>query len=472
MLEEQTEHHLYNTMHIHLISIGGAIMHNLAICLAKKGHKITGSDDEIFEPSLSRLKKHNLLPNYIGYNPDIINKSIDLVILGMHAKNDNPELQKALSLKIPVVSFPEFIVQQSLNKKRIVISGSHGKTTITSMVMHVLKKERIKFDYLVGAELEGFDTTVDFFEDSQIAIYEGDEYLASAIDTRPKFHIYKPHIGVINGISWDHANVFPDFNIYKKQFADFLDNIIDNGYVIYNENDNNVKEIINKTSKNIIKIPYKEHPHKYFDKKCYLTTKNDKYPLNIFGSHNMINISAAFEVCKLLGISEESFYNHISTFKGAQKRLQLVATSKTKNLFFDFAHSPSKLKATIKAVKELYPDYILIAIFELYTYSSLNKDFLPEYNNSMQDADFPIIFYLSKNHLKKNLEPFSIDFIKQSFNDTRLKVITDKEEIINFIKSFKNKNKINMLLMSSGNFDKLDINKIITELELNKITKN
>lgn len=459
-------------MRIHLISIGGAIMHNLAISLAKKGHKISGSDDEIFEPSLSRLKKFNLLPEYQGFNPDIIDKSIDLIILGMHAKKDNPELQKALSLNIPVISFPEFMFKQAINKKRIVITGSHGKTTVTSMIMHVLKNENIKFDYLVGAELEGFETTVDFFDDSEFAIYEGDEYLTSALDQRPKFLLYKPHVAVINGISWDHANVFPEFELYRNQFVELINNIEEDGCVVFNETDKNVKEVVNTSRRKIKKIAYGTHPYFYENGVCYILKNGDKYPLNIFGAHNMINISAALEVCKLLGIEEERFYHHISTFKGAKKRLQLIGKSATKNLFLDFAHSPSKLKATINAVKELYPDYKLVAIFELYTYSSLNKDFLPEYKNSMKDADFPVIFYLPENHKKKNLEPFSNEFIKKSFNDERINIINCKNELIEYLLNLSNKSSLNILMMSSGNFGNVDIEQILSDLNLNKISNS
>jgi len=446
-------------MRIHFISIGGSAMHSLAIALKQKGYCITGSDDEIFEPSRSRLANHGLLPSHIGWFPEKISKDTDAIVLGMHARNDNPELHRAKELGIKIYSYPEYIYEQTKNKTRVVVGGSHGKTTITSMIMHVLKTAGKKFDYMVGAQIEGFDNMVSLSDDTNLAIFEGDEYLTSPIDPRPKFHLYKPHIAVISGIAWDHINVFPTLEQYSKQFEIFVDTIEPNGHLVYCANDENVVRIVSQANEAIKKIPYTAHPHHVNIEKTYLNTPNGELELKVLGSHNMENISAAKAVCTLLGVSEDQFYSSISSFCGAAKRLQLIQKSETTDVYLDFAHAPSKVKATIKALKETYPYRKLVACLELHTFSSLNPNFWDEYKNTMCAADIPIVYYNPKTLEHKKLPPLAEATVKEKFNCSNLTIFTNSQDLQKFLTEHFWDN-TNLLLMSSGNFSGLDIKRI------------
>lgn len=452
-------------MRIHLIAIGGSAMHNLALALHTKGYKVSGSDDEIFEPSKSRLAAKGLLPNNIGWNADRITPDIDAVILGMHARSDNPELIKAQELGLKIYSYPEYIYEQTKNKIRVVIGGSHGKTTITSMILHVLKKCNIDCDYLVGAQLEGFDTMVKLSHEAKIAIIEGDEYLASPIDRRPKFHLYHPNIAVISGIAWDHINVFPTFENYVAQFEKFIELIESNGTLIFCENDEILVNIVKKSTNNSIqRIGYGIPKHSIENGITYIyNSQHKKIPLKIFGNHNLMNLEAARNVCKALEISEDDFNNAIQSFKGAAKRLEYVAGNNHFAVYKDFAHSPSKLKATTSAVKQQFPNRKIIACMELHTFSSLNENFLNEYNESMNTADEAIVYYNPNTIAHKKLKAITEEQVKAAFNNKDLKVYTNSIELFQFLKEKKWENSI-LLLMSSGNFDGVDINKFGEEL--------
>ncbi len=452
-------------MHIHLIAIGGSAMHNLALALHSKGYHVTGSDDEIFEPSKSRLAAKGLLPTSIGWDENRITKDIDAVILGMHARSDNPELIKAQELGLKIYSYPEYIYEQTKNKTRVVIGGSHGKTTITSMILHVLKQCNIDCDYLVGAQLEGFDTMVKLSHEAKIAVIEGDEYLASPIDRRPKFHLYHPNIAVISGIAWDHINVFPTFENYVEQFEKFIELIEPNGTLAYCENDEILVSTVNKSKNNTIKkIAYGIPKHEILSGITYLiNSKNEKIPLKIFGNHNLMNLKAARVVCESLGVTEKDFYNAIQSFKGAAKRLEFVAGNHHFAVYKDFAHSPSKLKATTAAVKQQFPDRKLIACMELHTFSSLNENFLNEYKGSMNTADEAIVYYNPHTIVHKKLKPISEEQVKDAFNNQNLKVYINSQELINYLEN-KSWNNSVLLLMSSGNFDGVNINKFGEQL--------
>jgi UDP-N-acetylmuramate: L-alanyl-gamma-D-glutamyl-meso-diaminopimelate ligase len=450
-------------MNYHFIAIGGSAMHNLAIALHKQGDTVTGSDDELFDPSRSRLAMYGLLPVEQGWFPQKINKGIDAIVLGMHAKADNPELKEAEKLGLTIYSYPEFLYNQSQNKTRVVIGGSHGKTTTTAMVMHVLNQNSIEFDYMVGAQLAGFDTMVKFSKSSKIAVFEGDEYLTSPIDLRPKFHLYKPHIGLITGIAWDHINVFPTFENYISQFATFVDLIQEGGSLIYFEPDKELQKIVSTGSRNLKIIPYSTHPHRIEDEKTFLITPDGEVEIAFFGEHNLQNIQGAYCVCKALGISDEQFYKAIPLFTGASKRLQLLNKSKELTIFQDFAHSPSKLKATIEAVKNQFPTKKLIACMELHTYSSLNKAFLDEYKGCMEKADEALVFYSNHAIQLKRLEPISPDMVEVAFEKSGLQVFTDSEELKKQLFFMEFKNSV-LLWLSSGNFDGLSLTEISNEL--------
>jgi UDP-N-acetylmuramate: L-alanyl-gamma-D-glutamyl-meso-diaminopimelate ligase len=451
-------------MNLHFIAIGGAAMHNIAITLHLKGNIITGSDDEIFEPSRSRLLLHGLLPPKPGWYPEKITTDTDAVILGMHARKNNPELIKALELKIKIYSFPEFLYEQTKNKKRVVIGGSHGKTTITSMIMHVLKESGMKFDYMVGSQVEGFETMADISGESEIAVFEGDEYLASPIDPRPKFHVYKPHIAVISGIAWDHINVFPTFDNYCEQFRKFTDQIEHKGSLIYFEGDPHIKKIADQLRSDIEKIPYNTHPYFVENNETWLIRNGARYKVAVFGRHNMQNISSAFKVCEKLGISKDNFYNAIQFFEGAKKRLQLIHRTNHSSVFIDFAHSPSKLKATIEAVRSQFPDRRLLACIELHTFSSLTKEFLQEYRNTMDKADIKVVFYNPETIRHKQLEMLDPGFIVKSFGDDQIKIFNDSKRLKDFLCS-GNWQDYNILLMSSGNFSGVDFREITKSLK-------
>jgi UDP-N-acetylmuramate: L-alanyl-gamma-D-glutamyl-meso-diaminopimelate ligase len=451
-------------MRVHFIAIGGSAMHNLAIALSKKGFQVSGSDDVIFEPSKSRLNKYGLLPQQEGWNADNINPELDAIILGMHARADNPELLKAQELGMKVYSYPEYIYEQSRDKKRVVIGGSHGKTTITSMILHVLNFYNKNFDYLVGAQLAGFETMVKLTDDAPVIILEGDEYLSSPIDRRPKFHLYHAHIAVLSGIAWDHINVFPTFENYNEQFALFLKTIEDNGTLIYCEQDAVLLNLVNNFKGNINKIGYEALANEVEQGVTYIKTAERNIPLNIFGNHNILNLNAARLVCRELGIADNDFFEAIKTFNGAARRLELLGKNDKSAVYKDFAHSPSKLVATIEAVKKQFPDRKLIALIELHTFSSLNKEFLEQYSGTMDGADEAIVFIDDKIFLQKKLEPYDESVVKQAFDNTRVNFFNNVEILERFLSSINYKGK-NLLLMSSGNFGGMDLD-TLTDLVL------
>ena len=439
-------------MHYHFIAIGGSAMHNLAIALHLKGDSITGSDDEIFEPSKSRLAKYNLLPSEVGWDINRIHSNIDAVILGMHARKDNPELIKAQKLGLSIYSYPEFIYEQTKDQLRIVIGGSHGKTSITSMILHVLSKNNINHNYMVGAQLEGFDCMVKLSKEAKIAVLEGDEYLSSPIDRRPKFHLYQPEIAVVSGIAWDHINVFPTFENYVEQFRIFIDKVGKSGRVIYFEDDNVLKEVVLNSSSKAIKIPYCTFPNQIKNGITYVRTEKEEIPLEIFGDHNLQNLNAAYHVCIQLGMKSVDFFSAIRSFKGASKRLELVQKNQSTAIYKDFAHSPSKLKATTSALKNQYPNRKLIACMELHTFSSLNKSFLDQYNGTMQEADLAFVYYNKKTLKHKKLDDLSADDVKKAFAGENVTVLNSSKEMVNCLLKMKWEQQ-NLLLMSSGNFD-------------------
>ncbi|MBS1916434.1 MAG: peptidoglycan synthetase [Bacteroidetes bacterium] len=447
-------------MKVHFIAIGGSVMHQLAIALHKKGYTVTGSDDEIFEPAKSNLKNEGLLPASDGWFPEKINADIDAVILGMHAKQDNPELQKAKELGLKIYSFPEYIFQESKNKTRVVVGGSHGKTTTTSMIMHVLKKTGKDFDYLVGAKLEGFPQSVNI-TNAPVIVCEGDEYPASVIEKRPKFHFLFPHIAVITGIAWDHINVFPTFDFYLEQFKIFIDKIEPGGVLIYNEKDGELENLINemeldKSLTNIKLQPYSLPGHRIKNGKTSLIIDGYESEINVFGDHNLLNANAAYFVCKQLGVDAKSFLNAIADFTGASKRLELLASNHQTNVYRDFAHAPSKVKATIEAVKQQFPDRKLIALLELHTYSSLNEQFMEQYAGAMQQADSAAVFY-SKHALElKRMPLLPREKVYEGFKKNGLVVINEKAELERWLHD-QSYNNANLLLMSSGNYDGIDI---------------
>ena len=443
-------------MRVHFIAIGGAAMHNLAIALHLKGYEISGSDDVIFEPSKSRLEKYGLLPAKMGWDVDNIQSDYDVIILGMHAQKDNPELLKAQELGLNICSYPEYIYRQSKTKTRVVIGGSHGKTTITSMILHVMRKCGRECDYLVGAQLEGFDTMVRLTDTAPVIIIEGDEYLASPIDKRPKFHIYKAHVAVISGIAWDHINVFPTFENYIDQFRKFLGTVMDGGKVIYCAEDEVLNKVINEEHSKLYKIPYGTPDYTILDGTTTLVTQDRDVVLTIFGRHNLMNLNAAKMVCNQLNISDNQFYDAISSFSGAARRLELLGKNSQTTVYKDFAHSPSKLKATIEAVKQQYPDRILIALMELHTYSSLNREFLNEYKGCMDGADQAIVFIDQHTFLQKKIEPYDEATVKSSFGNGKLKFFNNPDILVGYLHNINYRGK-NFLLMSSGNFGGIDL---------------
>lgn len=411
-------------MKIHFISIGGSVMHQLAIALKKKGYQVSGSDDEIFNPAKANLIKNDLLPARIGWSEENINATLDAVVLGMHAKADNPELKKAIELGLPVYSFPEYIYKESMDKTRVVVGGSHGKTTTTAMIMHVLKNENKHFDYLVGAGLEGFDQSVQI-TDAPLIVCEGDEYPASTIEKRPKFHFLAPHIALITGIAWDHINVFPTFENYLSQFSIFIEKIESEGFCIYNETDPVLKKLIDSTARKDIQfIPYGLPTYFIENNVTSIVIDGEKQPLQVFGAHNLLNMHAAWKACQLLNIQASAFVKAISSFKGASKRLELLAKNDQTYIYRDFAHAPSKSKATIAAVKEQFPDKKLIAVLELHTFSSLSGSFMNEYEGVMNEADFGVVFYSQHALQLKRLPALDPATIRQGFGKNHLKFLT------------------------------------------------
>ena len=443
-------------MRVHFISIGGSVMHQLAIALHRKGYRVTGTDDEIFEPAKTNLAHEGLLPEKIGWQPELITNEIDAIILGMHAKNDNPELQKAKELGLKIYSFPEYIYHESRDKKRIVVGGSHGKTTTTSMVMHVLKQLGLDFDYLVGARLEGFDQSVNITQ-APVIVCEGDEYPASAIEKKPKFHFLFPHVAILTGIAWDHINVFPTFTFYLEQFTIFINKIEEGGVLIYNESDPILKKLVAENRREDIRYqPYGVPAHSIENGKTSVTIDGISGPLRVFGNHNLMNLWAAYYACKELGVSAADFVPAIASFTGAAKRLELMASNETTHVYRDFAHAPSKVKATIEALKQQYPNRKLIGILELHTFSSLNEQFMNEYRGAMDQADDAVVFY-SKHALElKRMPDLPAEKVREGFGKTGLLVMNDKDQLWNWLREQSYTN-TNLVLMSSGNYDGLDM---------------
>ena len=442
-------------MNVHFIAIGGAAMHNLALALHHKGMQVTGSDDTIFEPSKSRLKAAGLLPTSFGWFSEKITKNLDAVVLGMHAKEDNPELLRAQELGLKIYSYPEFLYEQSKHKTRVVIGGSHGKTTITAMILHVLNYHDIEVDYMVGAQLEGFDVMVKLTDEADFMVLEGDEYLSSPIDRRPKFHLYQPNIALLSGIAWDHINVFPTFENYLNQFKIFVDSITVGGSISYNTEDPHVKSIVENSENQIRKFPYQTPKHTIEEGVTYLDTEEGPLPLEVFGAHNLNNLAGSKWICQQMGVDQDDFYEAISSFSGASKRLEKVAENANCVVYKDFAHSPSKVKATTEAVKSQYPNRPLVACLELHTYSSLNATFLEHYKGTLDAADTAVVFYSPQAVEIKKLDSVSKIQIETAFEREDLTIFTDPIPFKNFINSLKFAQKT-VLLMSSGSYGNLD----------------
>ena len=438
-------------MKAHFIAIGGSAMHNLAIALHLKGYQVTGSDDEIFDPARGRLEKYGLLPATIGWDPSRITPDLDAVVLGMHARIDNPELLKAQELGLKIYSYPEYLYEQSKDKTRVVVGGSHGKTTTTAMILHVLKHCGIEADYMVGAQLEGFECMVRLSETAKVMVIEGDEYLTSPIDRRPKFHLYKPHIAILTGIEWDHVNVFPTFEIYKEQFTRFINLIEPGGQLFYCEEEKDLGAVARAiTRQDISMTPYGP-----------MAIDPDR--LLYFGHHNMLNTKAAYHVCKALGVSDSDFIEAISSFKGASKRLELVRKNEQTAIYKDFAHAPSKVRATVRAMKEHFPDRQLVACLELHTFSSLTAEFLTQYQGTMDMADIAMVYFNPHAVAHKKLPPLTVEQVQQAFGNPNIKVYDSSQALLRSLHAMPWPGS-NLLLMSSGNFDGVDFNQLSTEL--------
>ena len=453
-------------MNIHFIAVGGSVMHNLAISLRRSGHIVSGSDDEIFEPALSALKNAEILPDKMGWDAERLHADIDAVILGMHAKADNPELLRAKELGLKIYSFPAFVAERIKNKTRVVIAGSHGKTTITSMLMHVLKRLGRNFDYLVGSKVAGFDLTVQLTDNNRLVIIEGDEYLSSALEPVPKFHLYKPNIALITGIAWDHINVFPTFENYAAQFALFVDTIEPTGKLVYNLEDSMLRQIALYSDPSVFKIPYCTPNFRASGKQTVYVHEGKQYMLSLFGQHNMQNVEGARNVCNQLGIKDDEFFEALADFTGAAKRLELIYDNEEIGLtvYRDFAHSPSKLKATTAAVKEQFANRRVLAVMELHTYSSLNKQFLQEYENCMDTADEAIVYYNAHTLAIKKLPPVAEEDVKNAFGREDIQVFTDTRDLASRLLGEAWENTV-LLLMSSGNFGGLKTDEILPAVE-------
>ncbi len=450
-------------MNVHFIAIGGSAMHNLAIALHLKGYHVTGSDDEIFDPAKSRLQRYGLLPDSYGWHPERITPDLDAIVLGMHARKDNPELLRAQELGIKIYSYPEYLYEQSKEKTRVVIGGSHGKTTTTAMILHVLQHCGVEADYMVGAQLEGFEVMVRLSETAKVMVLEGDEYLTSPIDRRPKFHLYRPHVAIVTGIEWDHINVFPTFEIYKDQFAQFINLIEPGGRLIYCNDDPEVRDVAVKNSRtDIAKQPYDVPPHEVVEGVTYLTA-HGRVPLRVFGRHNLLNMTAARYACNALGISDEQFDEAIQSFGGASKRLELVKATADCAVYKDFAHAPSKLRATISAMREQYPARRLVACMELHTFSSLTAEFLKQYAGTMDNADVPFVYYSQHALQLKKLPNLDPEQVKASFANERVRVFTDSKQMVDELRKMKWQD-ANLLMMSSGNFDGIDFKQLADDL--------
>ena len=449
-------------MRFHFIAIGGSAMHNLALAMKENGHTVSGSDDEIFEPSRTRLANAGLLPAEMGWHPGRLDEGIDAVILGMHAREDNPELHRAKELGLAIYSYPEFLYAQSKEKTRVVIAGSHGKTTITSMVLHVLHYHGIEVDYMVGAQLEGFKTMVRITEDAEFMLIEGDEYLSSPIDRRPKFHLYKPNIALLSGIAWDHINVFPTFENYMEQFRIFVDQIEQGGALVYNQEDEAVADVVSQSANTIKTFPYQTPPFTVNNGVCYLETEEGEMPLAVFGKHNLQNLEGARWICLEMGVQEDEFYEAISSFSGASKRLEKINETANGIVYKDFAHAPSKVSASVAAVKEQYPDKHVVACLELHTFSSLNPDFLPQYAGSMDAADDALVYYNPDAVAHKKLPPLSKEAVHQHFGNAAITVSNSSEVVRDWLVS-QGKETI-YLIMTSGNFDGIDLDELAQTL--------
>ena len=451
-------------MNVHFIAIGGSAMHNLAIALHLKGYHVTGSDDEIFDPAKSRLQRYGLLPESYGWHPERITKDLDAIVLGMHARIDNPELLKAQELGLKIFSYPEYLYEQSKGKTRVVVGGSHGKTTTTAMILHVLQHCGIEADYMVGAQLEGFEVMVRLSETAKVMVIEGDEYLTSPIDRRPKFHLYKPHVAIVTGIEWDHINVFPTFEIYKDQFAQFVNLIEPGGRLIYCNDDAEVRDVaLKNTRTDIAKQPYDVPPHEVVEGITYLDTAHGRVPLRVFGNHNLLNLTAARYACNSLGVTDEQFDEAIQSFGGASKRLELVKATMDCAVYKDFAHAPSKLRATIAAMKGQYPDRRLVACMELHTFSSLTAEFLKQYAGTMDKADVPFVYYSQHALQLKKLPDLDPEQVKASFANERVRVFTDSKQMVEELRKMHWQD-ANLLMMSSGNFDGIDFKQLADEM--------
>jgi UDP-N-acetylmuramate: L-alanyl-gamma-D-glutamyl-meso-diaminopimelate ligase len=449
-------------MHYHFIAIGGSAMHNLALALHDAGHKITGSDDKIFDPSRSRLEEKGILPEAEGWFPEKFNNQVDAIILGMHAREDNPELVKAQELGLKIFSYPEFLFDLSKNKTRVVIGGSHGKTTITAMILHVLAFYDKDFDYMVGAQLDGFDNMVKI-SDAPLIILEGDEYHASPLDPRPKFHLYRPQIALISGIAWDHINVFPSNEEYVKQFEIFAGMVEDVGTLVYNNTDEEVRRIALSESKRLFLMPYSYTEYEIKGESTIIFFNGLNYELNIFGKHNLLNMEGARKVCRRLGVNNRKFFFAMKTFEGASRRLETFHETEKGVVYRDFAHAPSKLEATIEAVKKQF-DVPLVAVFELHTYSSLNPEFLPEYKHTMNEADKAVVFFNNETLTHKNLPPLSKEQVAVHFGRNKnFEVINERSELIKYLENIDYP-KYNLLMMSSGTFNGLKLKKLASKL--------
>ena len=438
---------------IHFIAIGGAAMHNLALAVASKaGYKVTGSDDEIFEPALSHLRDAGLLPDEIGWHPERITPDIDAIILGMHAREDNPELVRARELGIKIYSFPEYLYEQTKDKIRIVVGGSHGKTTTTSMILYVLNRLGIEADYMVGAQIEGFERMVRLSDTAKYAVFEGDEYLTSPLDLRSKFLWYHPHVAILTGIAWDHINVFPTFPQYVDTFRQFVHTIEPKGAFIYFQGDENLRMLADELKSQepgVKTIPYDAY--------------EGDVAMQVFGRHNMQNMQAAMLACHCIGVAPDDFYREISTFTGASNRLEKICEKETSVAYKDFAHSPSKLKATVNAVRERYPDKKLIACMELHTFSSLMADFLPQYKGCMAEADIAYVYFNPKVIEHKRLTPITAEEVKQAFGTDNIEVFTESLALQLRLQSLDYKNTA-LLMMSSGTFDGINVNEFAAQL--------
>lgn len=450
-------------MKVHFIAIGGAVMHNLAIVLRRKGYVVTGSDDKIVDPAKTNLEKESILPSRLGFFAENITADLDAVILGMHAREDNVELQKAQELGLKIFSFPEYIYEVSKHKQRVVIAGSHGKTSITSMVMHVLRENNLNFDYMVGAKVKGFDTSVKLSEDAPIIILEGDEYLASPVHREPKFLFYKPHAALISGVAWDHINVFPDYDDYVKQFEKFANSVELWGFLTWFAEDEELKKIFNHYEAKVRTRSYNTHAYEIRGNATYLQTDFGEVPMKVFGEHNLQNISGAKNLCNELGVTDEDFYKAISTFEGAANRLQFMGKNDSTVIYKDFAHSPSKLKATVSAMKHQFKNEHLVAVMELHTFSSLNKEFLAQYAGTMHEADIPVVFYDKETFAHKNMPMFEEDFVKDAFGNEDLVIFTNKDSLKEFLLK-QNWESKNLLLMTSGNYAGMNLEELSKEI--------